>query len=122
MERNDILAEIRHTAAENGGRPLRAKRFSQETGISEADWLGKHWARWGDALRAAGFDPNTLQGTLEEDEILRRYAELVREIGPVPVWAELEMKHHQESAFPAWQTYARRLGGHRETAVPRLVE
>lgn len=33
--RDQILAEIRRTAAENGGRPLGKQQFSRATGLSE---------------------------------------------------------------------------------------
>jgi hypothetical protein len=60
MDKEHILAEIRRTARENGNRPLGVQRFTAETGIREFDWHGKLWARWGDALREAGFEANTL--------------------------------------------------------------
>ena len=61
MNKNDILAEVRRTAAENGGTPLGSQAFSTVTGIKRAAWYGKHWARWGDALKEAGFEPNQFQ-------------------------------------------------------------
>jgi hypothetical protein len=122
VDREHILAEIRRTAAANRGVPLGARRFADETGIPERAWLGRHWARWGDALRDAGFEANTLQGSFEEDGLLERYAELIREIGHIPVRSELEMKHHRDPTFPVWQTFARRLGSNRSVAVPRVVD
>lgn len=121
MEKEFIVAEIRRTAAENDGRPLGTRRFGVETGIRESDWLGKHWARWGDALREAGLEPNTLQGAFDDRLMLERYAQLVRELGRIPVKAELQMKAHQDPAFPNVVTFFRRLGA-RERAVPRLIE
>jgi len=121
MDREFILNEIRRTAAENGGRPLGARRFGVETGIRESDWLGKLWARWGDALREAGLEPNSLQGAFDDQFILKRYAELVRELGHVPVKAELQMKAHRDQSFPNVVTFLRRLGA-RERAVPRLID
>jgi hypothetical protein len=122
MDKGHILAEIRRTAAENGGVPLGARRFADETGIPEKEWLGRHWARWGDALRDAGFEPKTLQSSFEEDGLFQRYAELIRELGHIPVRAELEMKHHRDPTFPVWQTFARRLGSNRSVVVPRVIE
>ena len=57
MDKQHILAEIRRTTKENGGTPLGHKRFEQATGIGYHDWWGKHWGRWGDALKEAGFAP-----------------------------------------------------------------
>lgn len=122
MDRELILAEIRRTATANSGIPLGARRFADETGIPEKAWLGRHWARWGDALRDAGFEPRTLQSSFEEDRLLQRYADLIRELGHIPVRAELEMKHHRDPTFPVWQTFARRLGSNRSAVVPRVID
>lgn len=72
MKKDYILQEIRRTAKENGGVPLGRQRFSHETGIKQSDWLGKFWARWGDALREAGFAPNQLQGAFDETLLLEK--------------------------------------------------
>jgi len=55
-----ILDQIRRTAAENDGVPLGRDRFLTQTGIKEADWLGKYWVRWSDAIREAGYEPSWL--------------------------------------------------------------
>jgi hypothetical protein len=69
MDKQHILSEIKRTAAANGGVPLGRERFFRETGIKYHEWIGKIWARWGDALREAGFEPNKLQ-TAYNDDIL----------------------------------------------------
>ena len=53
MKRQHILKELRRTAEANGGVPLGRLSFFKETGIKEADWKGKFWARWNDAVREA---------------------------------------------------------------------
>jgi len=60
MTREQIIAEIRRTATDNGGVPLGRGRFYSETGIKESDWSGKYWARWSEAVAEAGFRPNRL--------------------------------------------------------------
>jgi hypothetical protein len=74
MGKGHILDEIRRTAKENGGSPLDRARFQQQTGITQADWFGRYWARWGDALREAGFSPNSLRGPHAEELLLERLA------------------------------------------------
>jgi hypothetical protein len=59
MNKRHIIEEIKRTVAANDGRPLGHRKFSTETGIQYADWYGKHWAIWSDALREAGFGSNT---------------------------------------------------------------
>jgi hypothetical protein len=58
LSKNHIIAEIRRTAEEKGGRPLGRVRFQAETGIKESDLLGKYWAKWSDAVAEAGYEPN----------------------------------------------------------------
>jgi hypothetical protein len=54
LNKQHILDEIRRTAAKNGGVPLGIDRFASETGIKASDWIGRFWARWGDAILEAG--------------------------------------------------------------------
>jgi hypothetical protein len=70
MTREFILKEIKRTAEANGGRALERQRFIQETGINEYNWKGKIWARWGDAVREAGYSPGELR-TAFADAYLR---------------------------------------------------
>src|SRR5260370_1077544 len=79
MNRQHILDEIRRTAKGNGGVPLGHKRFEQETGIRYHDWFGKHWGRWGDAVRDAGLSPNTLQDAFSDDVLIEKLIAFIRE-------------------------------------------
>lgn len=56
-----ILSEIRRTALGHAGVPLGVQRFFADTGIKDSDWHGRFWARWGDALKEAAFQPNQFQ-------------------------------------------------------------
>lgn len=116
IDKSHILAEIRRTAAENGGAALGVKRFFSETGIKESDWKGKHWARWGDALQDADLSPNSLQSAYDEDFLLEKFASLAKELGRFPVVAELRMKSRSENGFPNQATFRERLGSKQELA------
>ena len=107
MDRAQILAEIVRTATANGGSPLGVARFYAETGVKETDWRGRYWARWGDALREAGFEPNRLQESYETSEVVRRLAELTRELGHFPTSAEIKLKRRQDSSFPSLGVHTR---------------
>lgn len=106
MTKDDILREIQRTAEANGGAPLGKGRFAQQTGIRPHDW-GRFWARWGDAIRDAGFQPNTLQRAYSEDELFEKYARLVRRLGHVPSGPELRLEAHNDPEFPGRTIQAR---------------
>ena len=107
MSKQHIIEEIRRTAKLNGGKPLGWKKFEGETGIRYHDWFGKHWKSWGDALREAGFQANTMQRPIAEDELLERYASLARELGRVPVRGDLMLKRRSDPTFPSQKVFDR---------------
>lgn len=108
MERGEIISEIRRTAILNGGKALGVDRFENETGIRQADWSGKYWARWGDALKEAGYAPNKLMEAFDEDALLAQLAETIRELGRFPTRRELMLKKRADPAFPYHQVFSRR--------------
>jgi hypothetical protein len=107
VNKAQIISEIRRTATENDGVPLGYARFESATGIRYHDWFGRHWARWGDALREAGFEPNQLQGGYEKEELLGSYAELAKELGRLPSSGDLRLKRRGNAEFPSWNTFNR---------------
>ncbi|MCE9552111.1 MAG: GIY-YIG nuclease family protein [Planctomycetes bacterium] len=107
MKKTHIIAEIQRTAAENAGVAFGFARFEAATGIKLADWFGIYWARWGDALREAGFEPNQMQGAYGKEELFQKYAELAKELGCLPVKGDLRMKRRADPAFPSWNTFDR---------------
>jgi Meiotically Up-regulated Gene 113 (MUG113) protein len=119
MKRDFIIAEIKRTAAANGGTSLGRQRFAGETGIKQSDWYGNHWATWGAALQAAGFSPNKKQEKLGDEMLLEKFAGLIHELGRFPVAAELRMKARADHTFPSHNTF-RRFGGRAQLAA-RLV-
>lgn len=107
MNREHILSEIRRTAEENGGKPLGRARFAAATGIREADWAGRHWARWGDAIREAGFEPNQLQGRYSDDAVLEKLVAAIRRFSRMPTEAELRLQRRADSSFPSTGVFER---------------
>lgn len=107
MDKAEILDGIRRCATANGGVPLGRARFEQETGIAEHDWLGKFWARWGDAFCEAGFEPNTLNQPHPEDHLLMCFAELTRDLGHFPTDAERRLRRRTDPTFPSANAFAR---------------
>jgi hypothetical protein len=80
-------------------------RFYAETGIKNTDWLGKYWARWGDALKEAGLTLNTLQVAYGAEHLLELLAAFARELGRVPGRTDLQLKAHRDRGFPAVTTF-----------------
>ena len=115
MTKEHILSEIRRTANANGGAPLGLARFLAETGIKSSDWHGKYWARWGDALIEAGYQPNQLNAARTTEDLLGKLAELVRELGRFPVMGEIRLKAKRNPNFPSHNTFGR-FGGKRSLA------
>jgi len=60
MNKQHIIDEIIRTTKENNNIPLGHRKFETETGIKKADWFGKYWSKWSDAIKEAGFVPNKL--------------------------------------------------------------
>lgn len=120
IAKEHILAEICRTAALNEGTPLGMQRFTSETGIRKTDWYGTYWARWGDALREAGFVPNAFQAAYSEDVLLEYLVQLIRELGHYPVEGELRLKARNDAAFPAATTFLRL--GTKHARAAKLIE
>ncbi len=120
MNKEHILAEIKRSAALNGGVALGMDRFFQETGIKANDWIGKIWARWRDAVSEMGFSPNELQGCFDDNHILEKYALFVRKIQKVPVVTELRLEARLDKSFPS-HTVFERFGG-KQVLIEKLIE
>jgi hypothetical protein len=98
--RAHIIAEIKRIAPEKEGKPPGQELFTRLTGITRATWLGRHWARWGDALREAGFEPNAFQGKTPDDFLFTKLAEACRHYKRAPTSAELRMYRKIDPSFP----------------------
>ena len=118
--REQILNEIRKLAAENGGQTPGSTLFERETGIRDGVWRGVYWARWSDAVKEAGFEPNAKQGRYEESFFLTKFAEACRHFGKFPTQSELRMYKQKDAEFPGMLSIRRQFGS--LTNVPeRLV-
>lgn len=104
--REQILDEMRRTTKENGGKPVGRGRFAHLTGISMHDIL-RHWPRYGDAVRDAGFEPNVLITARDDAEVLKRFAELTHTLGHAPTLAELRLARISDPSFPSPKVFER---------------
>ena len=105
MNKELILNEIRRIAHESGGVPPGRERFQRETGISSSATYGKYWARWSDALRDAGFEPNKWQAALTDDDALAGIVTMVRELGRLPTRDELKLRRRSDRSIPSHSVF-----------------
>ena len=104
--RDEIVDEIRRTAASSGGRPLGRGRFREATGITDYA-VAQYWATYGDAVRDAGLEPNVLLGALDHQAVLIQLIELVRTLGHVPTANELRRARASDPSFPTTGVFER---------------
>jgi len=107
--REFIADEIRRVAEQIGRSPGR-EVFEKETGIQVRDWYGVYWRSWGDALKEAGFQPNVIQQRFSSDQVLLKYAEMVREIGRIPASIDIRMFSRDRPNFPSHTTFKKHYG------------
>jgi len=107
MNKDDIIAEIKRTAEENGGSPLGVRRFLKETGVKVSDWNGKYWAKWNDAVKEAGYEPNQKQGSYTNENLFSSFLDFVLELGHMPTRAETRLKSRNVKNFPSDGAFSR---------------
>lgn len=86
VDKKAVLEAIRQTAQTIGHSPSRAE-FEERSGISEYKVL-RHFPSWRDAVRAAGFEPDTTTIRLEDSALLQDWGEIVRKHRQIPT------RHH----------------------------
>lgn len=89
--------------------------------IRPSAWKGRYWARWREAVREAGYDPNTLNQRIPDQDILSKLAGLVSTLGYFPIGDEINVHATSNPGFPVWTTIAKRYGGMPQT-VQALLE
>lgn len=95
-------------------------RFEKLTGIREAQWAGRYWLRWSDAVIEAGYSPAAMNAALPDDIVLDALVLFIRELGHYPVTTELRMRRRADPSFPDHKVY-RRFGTKPELAA-RVIE
>ena len=115
MTKEQILEAIQLTTETNNGTPLGIDKFFEKTGIRKEDWYGKIWVKWSDAVKEAGFKPNTFSSPAYDTEwMLRMVAEYTRELGQFPTKPEFKIKNHNDKSFPTYTTLNKQLGSKAE--------
>lgn len=115
MERGFIVSEIKRLADANGGVPVGRLRLETEAGIKAYHWK-KHWARYSDAVKEAGFSPNTLNEAYTDETLILHIVTVAREIGHFPTEGDLMVRRTNDSEFPSAKVFSR-LGRKAETVA-----
>ena len=103
MMRDRIIAEIKRLANDTGKAPGVAN-FEQLTGIPRKEWMGKIWARWGDAIREAGYEPNELNSKYDSTKVLEFVADCSLSIGRLASNNDLRLYGRQNVGSPSQTT------------------
>jgi len=125
ITRAHILDEINRLASLSDGQPPGQKLFTRETGIKPGQWLGKFWARWGDALEEAGFSPNQWNSKLESNAVLAAIINACRHYGHLPTKSEFQLFRSIDPALPTPAAIQRHFGARSEliaTLAKRAAE
>ncbi len=104
--KHEIIEAIRQTAIDNGGMPLGQVRFEKETGIKPHEW-GKHWARFGDAQKEAGFIPNQRQRAYANEFLIEKMIGIIRKMFKFPTWREIEVERSNDKELPTIKAFSR---------------
>jgi hypothetical protein len=106
LNRDQIVEEIQRLAAKADGVPPGVRKFASETGYRWRD--GTYWARWNDAVREAGFEPNTRRQPHTEEHLLEHVAQLSMELGRFPNLSDLNLRRREDPTFPSPDSIQRR--------------
>jgi Meiotically Up-regulated Gene 113 (MUG113) protein len=107
MNRQQIVAEIKRIALDNGGHAPGRQAFESTTGIKMSEWYPHVWLRWGDALAEAGYAANLLQTKTRDEILIEKYIEFVKELGRFPVEGEIRRKRREDQTFPNHSVFSR---------------
>lgn len=107
--RDKIISEIQRLSAKHG-KTIGRELFEKETAIGASAWLGVYWARWGDALKDAGFEPNAKTAKIDSDFYFQRLAAAFRHYGKIPTTAELRLYRNIDRTLPTHSTLEKTFG------------
>lgn len=119
MDKKTIIAEIKRMAAANGGTPPGRNSFESDTGIRASSWRGVYWARWSDAVKEAGLEPNEVTTAYPANDLLKHLARVTQDLGHFPTTFELRLETRKSPGFPHATTFARL--GSKPEMIARLL-
>lgn len=105
LDREEIIEAIKQAAKRNGNKPLGREAFEKQTGIKIYECIGVYWLKWSDALKEAGFSPNTFNKRKDAEVIIEKIIEAVRYYKKIPTSTELRFYNRNvDKLFPSHST------------------
>ena len=105
MDKQEIINEIKRTAAENNGEPLGERSFEKETCIRRTEWYGVYWAKWSEAVQEAGFEPNKPNQAYDEPWLIECFIRIIREVEEWPSQARVELICRNQDDLPSGRAF-----------------
>jgi hypothetical protein len=118
--KESIIAAYNDLVAHSGGRIVGERIFVRETGVSAYYWRGGFWRSWGAFQTAAGHLPNSPTAKIDDETLLRRFAELAVELDHIPTQADLSLKRKEDDSFPDKLGFGR--WGDRNSLLSKVAE
>ena len=103
----EAILEAYRDLVHRTGRSVGCGVFQKETGISEFYWRGGYWHRWTALQAEAGIAPNEPNRRVDNEVVLQRFVDLVRELGRIPTQADLQLKRRRDKSFPDKNLFGR---------------
>ena len=94
MVENDkeaLLEAIRSAAVSHGGTRLTRQQFLSVSGLKLGD-LFRHFARWSDALAAAGVNIDPYNQRIPSEDLILDWGQLTRSLGRIPTRNEYKLE------------------------------
>jgi hypothetical protein len=91
VDREALLAAVRHSVEKAGGKRISLCKFMTATGISRHD-MGKYFPRWSLILEAAGFSTVSPQKKLASNVLLADWGAVARKLNHLPTCCEYRIE------------------------------
>lgn len=120
LSKESIIAAYNDLMKERGGKPIGIGVFTRETGISQYYWRGGYWRTWSAFQAEAGHTPNIPTQKIDDETVLRRFAELALERQQIPTQADLRIKRREDPSFPDYNVFTR--WGNQDSLLAKVAE
>jgi len=122
MTRDEVLHAIRVTAKGNAGRPLGEKSFYRAANATRTDLWNSGFARYSEAVAAAGLEPNKLIKAAPTEKVMEGLIELVRGCGRFPTIGDVKTARRQRPWLPSYEALKRIAGGSLRDLPQQLLD